>query len=74
MVLTGVSSGSAFDVDDGASLLMAFKGLREEASAEGAIHESVAKELQTAVAEPFEKWAEGYKVSIAGSRRRERYC
>ncbi|KAI0664187.1 hypothetical protein C8Q70DRAFT_1049696 [Cubamyces menziesii] len=61
-------TGSAFDVDDGASLLMAFKGLREEASAEGAIHESVAKELQTAVAEPFEKWAEGYKERLLASK------
>lgn len=58
-----------FDVDDGASLLMAFRGLRAEAASEGALHESVAKELQTAVAEPFEKWAEGYKVcSSVGGR------
>ncbi|KAI0675535.1 hypothetical protein C8Q78DRAFT_1181568 [Trametes maxima] len=59
---------SAFDVDDGASLLMAFKGLREEAATEGALHESVAKELQTAVADPFEKWAEGYKERLLSSK------
>ncbi|EIW58644.1 uncharacterized protein TRAVEDRAFT_29154 [Trametes versicolor FP-101664 SS1] len=59
---------SVFDVDDGASLLMAFRGLRAEAATEGALHESVAKELQTAVAEPFEKWAEGYKERLHGSK------
>ncbi|KAI0766927.1 hypothetical protein BD413DRAFT_480506 [Trametes elegans] len=61
-------TGSAFDVDDGASLLMAFRGLREEAAAEGAIHDGVARELQTAVADPFEKWAEGYKERLLTSR------
>ncbi|KAI0367057.1 hypothetical protein BV20DRAFT_1093145 [Pilatotrama ljubarskyi] len=61
-------AGSAFNVDDGASLLMAFRGLREEAATEGALHESVAKELQTAVADPFEKWAEGYKERLLGSK------
>ncbi|KAI0352312.1 hypothetical protein OH77DRAFT_1428605 [Trametes cingulata] len=61
-------AGSAFNVDDGASLLMAFRGLREEAAVEGALHESVAKELQTAVADPFEKWAEGYKERLLGSK------
>ncbi|OSD03102.1 hypothetical protein PYCCODRAFT_1494927 [Trametes coccinea BRFM310] len=61
-------AGSAFDVDDGASLLMAFKGLRAEAAAEGAVHESVAKELQTAVADPFEKWAVGYKERLLSSK------
>ncbi|KAI0820816.1 hypothetical protein BC628DRAFT_1329645 [Trametes gibbosa] len=59
---------SVFDVDDGASLLMAFKGLREEAASEGALHETVARELQTAVAEPFEKWAEGYKERLLTSK------
>ncbi len=49
-------------MDDGASLLMAFKGMREETAAQGALHESVAKELATGVAEPFEKWAQGHKV------------
>ncbi|CDO73283.1 hypothetical protein BN946_scf185008.g45 [Trametes cinnabarina] len=61
-------AGSVFDVDDGASLLMAFKGLRAEATAEGAVHENVAKELQTAVADPFAKWAEGYKERLLSSK------
>ncbi|KAH9851942.1 hypothetical protein C2E23DRAFT_214849 [Lenzites betulinus] len=59
---------SVFDVDDGASLLMAVRGLRDEAAAEGALHETVAKELQTAVADPFEKWAEGYKERLLTSK------
>ena len=54
--------GSVFEEDDGASLLMAFKGMREESAAQGALHESIAKELQTSVVEPFEKWAAGHKV------------
>ena len=44
---------------------MAFKGLRDETAAQGALHESVAKELQTGVAEPFEKWAQGHKVCLS---------
>ena len=54
--------GSVFEEDDGASLLMAFKGMRDESAAQGALHESIAKELQTSVVEPFEKWAAGHKV------------
>ncbi len=51
-----------FERDDGASLLMTFKGMRDETAAQGALHESVAKELQGVVVEPFEKWATGHKV------------
>ena len=43
---------------------MAFKGMREETAAQGALHESVAKELSTGVAEPFEKWAATHKVRV----------
>ncbi|TFK94176.1 hypothetical protein K466DRAFT_6229 [Polyporus arcularius HHB13444] len=61
-------ANSAFEVDDGASLLMAFKGMREETAAQGALHESVAKELATGVAEPFEKWAQGHKERLLTSK------
>ena len=43
----GVWTGSAFEMDDGASLHMAGKGLREETISQGLLHEIVAKELQT---------------------------
>lgn len=49
-------------MDEGASLLMAFRGLQAEAAAQGEAHKNVAKELQTLVAEPFEEWARGHKV------------
>ncbi|KAI0693202.1 hypothetical protein C8T65DRAFT_668442 [Cerioporus squamosus] len=61
-------ANSAFEVDDGASLLMAFKGMRDETAAQGALHESVAKELATGVAEPFEKWAQGHKERLLASK------
>ena len=53
---------SVFEREDGASLLMTFKGMREETAAQGALHDSIAKELQGNVVEPFEKWATGHKV------------
>ena len=62
MALMRGETGSAFEVDDGASLHMAVKGLREENITQGLLHDSVAKELQMNVAEPFEKWAASHKV------------
>ncbi|KAI1796635.1 hypothetical protein LXA43DRAFT_1071262 [Ganoderma leucocontextum] len=59
---------SVFELDDGASLLMTFKGMREETAAQGALHESVAKELQGVVVEPFEKWASGHKERLLTSQ------
>ena len=47
-------------------MLMTFKGMRDESAVQGTLHESVAKELQGVVVEPFEKWATGHKVG--------RYC
>lgn len=41
---------------------MAFRGLQAESAAQGVLHQSVAKDLQTLVADPFELWARGYKV------------
>ena len=58
----GAWAGSAFEVDDGASLHMAVKSMREETITQGMLHESVAKELSTNVVEPFEKWATDHKV------------
>lgn len=57
------SPGTGFGADDGASLLMAFRGLQAESIAQGEAHKTVAKELHTLVADPFEGWAHGYRVS-----------
>jgi hypothetical protein len=60
-ILTSVL-GAGFGADDGASLVMAFRGLQAESAAQGAVHQAVAKELHTLVIDPFEHWARGYKV------------
>nr|VWO94596.1 Ribonuclease 3 (EC (Ribonuclease III) (RNase III) [Ganoderma boninense] len=59
---------SVFERDDGASLLMTFKGMRDESAVQGTLHESVAKELQGVVVEPFEKWATGHKERLLTSK------
>lgn len=59
---TNYSIGTGFNADDGASLLMTFRGLQEESKAQGQAHSSIAKELTTLVADPFDGWARGYKV------------
>jgi hypothetical protein len=55
--------GAGFSTDDGASLLMAFRGLQAESVAQGEAHKSIAKELHTLVADPFQDWAQGYRVN-----------
>ncbi|KAL9713703.1 Rho-GTPase-activating protein 8 [Leucoagaricus gongylophorus] len=54
--------GTGFNADDGASLLLAFRGLQAESTAQGQAHRSIAKELIILVADPFEEWSEGYKA------------
>lgn len=51
-----------FDADEGASLLMAFRGLQAESAAQGEAHRALAKEINTLVADPFEDWARGHRV------------
>ncbi|KAL1747937.1 hypothetical protein HDZ31DRAFT_80085 [Schizophyllum fasciatum] len=58
--LTG-PKGAGFGADDGASLLMAFRGLQEESAAQGRVHKAIATELETLVADPFADWAHGYR-------------
>ena len=62
MLLTNIILGMGFEADDGASLLMAFRGLQVESATQGQAHNNIAKELTTLVADPFEDWASGYKV------------
>lgn len=56
--------GTGFGKDEGASLLLAFRGLQSETAAQGQIHKTIAHELDTLVADPFDSWAQGYKVSV----------
>ncbi|OSX64294.1 hypothetical protein POSPLADRAFT_1065539 [Postia placenta MAD-698-R-SB12] len=58
----------AFSHDEGASLHVAFRGLKEESIAQGKAHEAIAVELKDTVADPFEKWALGYKDRLKGSK------
>jgi hypothetical protein len=59
-------TGAGFGSDDGASLLMAFRGLQAESATQGQAHKAIAGELDSLVADPFELWAVQYKVgSIA---------
>ncbi|KAI6023560.1 hypothetical protein BKA83DRAFT_4261276 [Pisolithus microcarpus] len=62
------SPGTGFDRDDGASLLMTFRGLQDESIAQGKIHKEIAKDLQTIVAEPFNEWARMYKEQVSSSK------
>lgn len=46
---------------------MAFRGLQAESAAQGQAHNSIAKELTTLVADPFDDWARSYKVRSRSS-------
>ncbi|KAI5124190.1 hypothetical protein M0805_005041 [Coniferiporia weirii] len=65
---TAGPKGRGFNADEGASLLMAFRGLQAESAAQGEAHRTVAKELKELVADPFAEWAVGHKERILGSR------
>ncbi|KAF7965016.1 hypothetical protein HWV62_1048, partial [Athelia sp. TMB] len=65
---TGHDAGTGFHADDGASLLMAFRGLQAESAAQGAAHRTLANELTTLVADPFADWAKGYRERIGAQR------
>jgi hypothetical protein len=65
--IANVPLGTGFGADDGASLLMAFRGLQAESTAQGQAHNSIAKELSTLVADPFDDWARSYKVRSRSS-------
>jgi len=43
---------------------MAFSGLQAESATQGQAHKTIAHELRTLVAEPFDEWAQDYKVCI----------
>ncbi|KAK0202951.1 hypothetical protein DFS33DRAFT_1343865 [Desarmillaria ectypa] len=66
-MLTG-AQGVGFGADDGASLLMTFRGLQSESAAQGQAHKSIAKELETLVVDPFDEWAQGFKERLRQRR------
>lgn len=66
-MLTG-AQGVGFGADDGASLLMTFRGLQDESAAQGQAHKSIAKELETLVVDPFDEWAQGFKERLRQRR------
>ncbi|KAF9525966.1 hypothetical protein CPB83DRAFT_877053 [Crepidotus variabilis] len=61
-------SEHGFNADDGASLLMAFRGLQAESANQGQVHSNIAKELSTLVADPFDDWARGHKERLHKNR------
>jgi hypothetical protein len=54
--------GTGFSADDGASLLVTFRGLQSESVAQGQVHKSIAQELRKLVVDPFDQWSQGHKV------------
>ncbi|KAK2463698.1 hypothetical protein APHAL10511_004449 [Amanita phalloides] len=58
----------AFDRDDGASLLMAFRGLHAESVAQARAHHDAAKDISTLVLAPFADWAQGYTDRITHTK------
>ncbi|KAJ7077876.1 hypothetical protein B0H15DRAFT_557408 [Mycena belliarum] len=66
-MLTG-AAGKGFGTDDGASLLMAFRGLQAESATQGQAHKTIAHELDTLVADPFDQWAQTYKDRLLQSK------
>lgn len=56
------------DRDDGASLLVAFRGLQAESVKQGEVHLNIANELENLVADPFGSWADGHVARVANSK------
>ncbi|KAH7097565.1 hypothetical protein BKA62DRAFT_591337, partial [Auriculariales sp. MPI-PUGE-AT-0066] len=60
--------GRGFGADDGASLLVSFRCLQQESTVQGKAHLTLAKELDTTVADPFEEWAHAHKERVRASK------
>jgi hypothetical protein len=65
---TDERAGVGFAADDGASLLMAFRGLQAEAGKTADAHRTIAHELDTLVADPFADWAAGHRARVLASK------
>ncbi|KAJ7583161.1 hypothetical protein C8J56DRAFT_791259 [Mycena floridula] len=62
------NESTGFGADDGASLLMAFRGLQGESVMQAQAHRNIANELTQLVVEPFEEWAGGYRDRLKQSK------
>ncbi|KAG2157826.1 uncharacterized protein EDB93DRAFT_818604 [Suillus bovinus] len=62
------SHGAGFNRDDGASLLMAFRGLQAESEKQGQVHKDISNDLRALVADPFSEWAQGYEERLSSSK------
>lgn len=62
-------TGSGFGADDGATLLVAFRGLQAESRKQGEAHRGIAQELDNLVANPFEEWANKHAARVVESKR-----
>lgn len=62
------SHGAGFNKDDGATLLMAFRGLQAESEIQGRVHKDISKDLRALVADPFNEWAQGYEERLSSSK------
>jgi hypothetical protein len=62
------TTGHGFGVDDGASLLMAFRGLQTESVVQGEVHRGIARDLEDLVLDPFIDWSAKHKDRIYDSR------
>ena len=60
--------GHGFGVDDGASLLMAFRGLQAESAVQGEVHLSIAQDLENLLLDPFVDWSAKHRDRIYDSR------
>ncbi|PVG03325.1 hypothetical protein CPB86DRAFT_724005 [Serendipita vermifera] len=60
--------GTGFSADDGASLLMAFWGLKQETRAQGDGHRALANDLRQMALEPFSEWAKGHEQRIRDAK------
>ena len=61
--------GRGFEVDDGASLLVAFKGLQAESVEQAKVHLAIATDLDHLILRPFTEWAAKHEERVEESRR-----
>lgn len=68
MPVASAPRGTGFAADDGASLLMAFWGLKQETKAQGDGHRAVANDLQALALQPFASWSKGHAQRVKDAK------
>ena len=61
-------AGTGFSADDGASLLMAFWGIKQETKVQADGHRSLANDLQALALQPFAAWAKGHEQRVKDAK------